>query len=140
MFTIADHLSVFLDSKGGFKIGEDSNNSLNYALGGYGNNFINNFEAFYGYDFISLTGNSFVKGSINLDYEIFKKHHINLAANFANVGDNIFEDGKWITAPDYSGYALGYGLETFIGPIELKYTWSPETKKSIWFFNLGFWF
>ena len=140
VFTIADHLSVFLDSKGGFKIGEESNNSLNYALGGYGNNFINNFEAFYGYDFISLTGNSFVKGSINLDYEIFKKHHINLAANFANVGDNIFEDGKWFTAPDYSGYALGYGLETFVGPIELKYTWSPETKKSIWFFNLGFWF
>lgn len=140
VFTIADCLSIFLDSKGGFKIGEDSNNSLNYALGGYGNNFINNFEAFYGYDFISLTGNSFVKGSINLDYEIFKKHHINLAANFANVGDNIFEDGKWFTAPDYSGYALGYGLETFVGPIELKYTWSPETKKSIWFFNLGFWF
>ena len=56
------------------------------------------------------------------------------------VGDNIFEDGKWFTAPDYSGYALGYGLETFVGPIELKYTWSPETKKSIWFFNLGFWF
>ena len=140
VFTIADHLSVFLDSKGGFKIGEESNNSLNYALGGYGNNFINNFVEFYGYDFISLTGNSFVKGSINLDYEIFKKHHINLAANFANVGDNIFEDGKWFTAPDYSGYALGYGLETFVGPIELKYTWSPETKKSIWFFNLGFWF
>ncbi|MBT8259868.1 MAG: patatin-like phospholipase family protein, partial [Bacteroidia bacterium] len=140
VFTIADYLSIILDSKGGFKIGEDSNNSLNYALGGYGNNFINNFEAFYGYDFISLTGNSFVKGSINLDYEIFKKHHINLAANFANVGDNIFEDGKWFTAPDSSGYALGYGLETFVGPIELKYTWSPETKKSIWFFNLGFWF
>ena len=139
-FSVTDKFSIVLDSKGGFKIGEDSNNSLNFALGGYGNNFINNFVEFYGYDYISLTGNSFVKGSINLDYEIFKKHHVNLAANYANVGDNIFEESEWFSSPDYSGYALGYGLESFIGPIELKYTWSPETKDSFWFFNLGFWF
>ena len=139
-FSLWDKLSVVLDSKGGFKIGEDSNNSLNFALGGYGNNFINNFVAFYGYDFISLTGNSFVKGSINIDYEFAKKHHINMAANYANVGDDIFEESEWFKAPDYSGYALGYGFESFLGPIELNYTWSPETKKSQWFFNLGFWF
>src|SRR5690606_42078868 len=101
---------------------------------------INNFESFYGYDFISLSGNSFVKGVLTLDYEIFKKNHINIAANFSNIADNIFDDGEWFTSPDYSGYAIGYALETFIGPIELKYTYSPETKKSIWFFNLGFWF
>ncbi|MDX1472184.1 MAG: hypothetical protein R3213_11860, partial [Flavobacteriaceae bacterium] len=45
-----------------------------------------------------------------------------------------------ITAPDYSGYSAGYGIETFLGPIEARYTWSPETKDSIWLFNIGFWF
>lgn len=129
-----------LITEGGFKLGDNANRSLNYALGGYGNNFINNFKSFYGYDFITLTGNSFVKGEINLDYEIFKKNHINLAANYANIEDGIFDSGEWITAPDYSGYALGYALETFLGPVEAKYTWSPEHKKSIWFFSLGFWF
>ncbi|NNK82143.1 MAG: patatin [Flavobacteriaceae bacterium] len=138
--SFSDRFSVLLDSKGGFKIGEDTNNSLNYAIGGWGNNLINNFVEFYGYDFISLTGNSFVKGSIHFDYELIKKHHISLTANYANVGDNIFENGEWFTEPDYSGYALGYGLESFIGPVEVKYTWSPETKKSIWFFSLGYWF
>jgi NTE family protein len=139
-FSAWDKLSVLIDSKGGFKIGDDSNNSLNFALGGYGNNFINNFVAFYGYDYISLTGDSFVKGSINIDYEFAKKHHVNIAANYANVGDDIFEESEWFSSPDYSGYAFGYGFESFLGPIELKYTWSPETQKSRWFFNLGFWF
>ena len=62
------------------------------------------------------------------------------AANYANIEDNLFDTGGWIQKVDYSGYAVGYGLETFIGPLEVKYTYSPEIKRSIWFFNLGFWF
>ena len=126
--------SAVIGSQGGFKIGEDSNNSLNFALGGYGNDFINNFVPFFGYDFISLSGNGYVKGSIDLDYEWLKKHHITMSANFANVGDEIYENGSWFSAPDYSGYALGYSVETFLGPLEGKVSYSPETKKSIWFF------
>lgn len=136
----SDKLSLLVGSEGGFKIGEDSNNSLNFALGGYGNDFINNFISFYGYDFISLTGNSFVKGTFHIDYEWLKKHHIILAANYSNIGEDIFEDGEWITNPDYSGYALGYSVETFLGPIEGKYSWSPEGGEGFWFINLGFWF
>ena len=81
-----------------------------------------------------------MKGVIGLDYMIFKNNHINAAANFANIEDGIFDTGEWITTPDYSGYALGYSIDTFFGPIEAKYTWSPETKQDIWFFNIGFWF
>ena len=139
-FCLTDKIAVQVGSQGGFKIGEDSNNSLDFALGGYGNDFINNFIPFFGYDYISLTGNSFVKGSVVLDFEPFKKHHIKATVNYANIGDDIFTDGEWITAPDYSGYALGYGIETFLGPIEANFSWSPETNESIWFFNLGFWF
>lgn len=132
--------SVKLTTQGGFKIGEDSSPYLDFVLGGYGNNFINNFTSFYGYDYLSARGNSYVKGMITLDYELFKKQHIIAAANFANVDDNIFDSGEWFTTPNYTGYAVGYSIETFIGPIEAKYTWSPEVKKSVWFFNLGFWF
>jgi NTE family protein len=139
-YSFTDKFSANITTQGGFNIGENDNPYLNFALGGYGNDFINNFESFYGYDFISLSGNSFVKGVFTLDYEIFKKNHINIAANYSNIEDNIFDDGEWITTPDYSGYAIGYSMETLIGPIELKYTYSPETQESIWFFNLGFWF
>ncbi|MGV8815189.1 MAG: patatin-like phospholipase family protein [Gelidibacter sp.] len=139
-FGITDKLSVDIFAQGGFKIGDNSTQTLDFALGGYGNNFINNFISFYGYDYVALTGDSFVKTTLSLDYELFKKHHITAAANFANIGYGMFETGSWFSAPNYSGYALGYGLETFLGPLEVKYTYSPERKKSIWFFNLGFWF
>ena len=139
-FKLSNHLSINTVTEGGFKIGDNSTSSLNFALGGYGNNFINNFIPFFGYDYISLAGNSFVKGTINLDYHFIKKNHIIMSANFANIEDDIFETGEWFSAPDYSGYALGYSLETFLGPIEARYSWSPETKQGKWFFNLGFWF
>jgi len=139
-FTPIDQLTFNIFTQGGFRIGEKSPNSLDFALGGYGNNFINNFVSFYGYDYLALLGNSFVKGTLSFDYEIFKKNHITFAANYANVEDNIFDSGEWITSPDFSGYALGYSIETFLGPVEARYSYSPELKSSIWFFNLGFWF
>ncbi|MEZ4855180.1 MAG: patatin-like phospholipase family protein [Gelidibacter sp.] len=138
--SFTDKLSFNILAQGGFKVGDNSTKSLDFALGGYGHNFINNFSSFYGYDYVSLVGNSFVKSTFTLDYEIFKKHHINVAANFANIEDNLFENGGWIKKVDYNGYAIGYAFETFLGPIEAKYTFSPEVKKSIWFFNVGFWF
>lgn len=138
-FGISDKLSATTFAQGGFKIGDDNTQSLDFALGGYGNNFINNFISFYGYDYVALTGDSFVKGTLSLDYEIFKRSHITFAANYANIGYGIFESGDWFNAP-YSGYAIGYGLETFLGPLEAKYTYSPERRRSMWLFNLGFWF
>lgn len=139
-FSVTNKLAFNLQTGGGFKIGDTSTQALDFALGGYGNNFINNFIPFLGYDFVSLTGNSFVKASALVDYEIFKKHHITLEGNWSNIEDDIFETGEWFTLPDYRGYALGYGVETFLGPIQIKYSYSPEQKESTWFFNIGFWF
>lgn len=139
-FSVSDKLAFNLQTGGGFKIGDKSTRTLDFALGGNGYNLINNFIPFVGYDFISLTGNSFVKASLTSDYQIFKKHHITLEGNWANVEDNIFETGEWFTLPDYRGYALGYAIETFVGPIQAKYSYSPEQNQSYWFFNVGFWF
>lgn len=138
--SFTEKLSLCLGSEGGFKIGDDSNNSLNFALGGYGQNMINNFITFYGYDYMSIIGDSFIKGTINLDYEITENHHFNFAANYAKVKNNLFSSLDWLALPDYSGYALGYAMETFAGPIEVKYSWSPEASQGAWFFNVGFWF
>ncbi len=139
-FKVSNRISFNLQTSGGFKFGDKSTTTLDFALGGYGNNFINNFVPFLGYDFISLTGNSYVKAYASANYEIFNKHHITLEGNWANVADDIFDSGEWFTLPDYRGYALGYGIETFLGPIQAKFSYSPEQRKSIWYFNIGFWF
>jgi len=139
-FRLSDKFSVNLMTSGGFSVGGNGTEALGFALGGYGNNFINNFIPFLGYDFISLTGDSFVKAYGALDYEIFKKNHLTFEANWANIDNNIFETGEWFTLPDYRGYALGYGIETFLGPIQAKYSFSPEQDEGVWYFSLGFWF
>lgn len=127
-------------TEAGFSIGEESVPFFNFVLGGYGFIPINNFRPFYGYDFLSIAGNSYLKSSGTIDCEIFKKNHLNFSANFANVENNFFDSLNWISLPKYSGYAVGYGLETIIGPAEIKYTWSPETGKRYTWFSIGFWF
>ncbi|MBS7256243.1 patatin-like phospholipase family protein [Flavobacterium branchiicola] len=138
--TLFRRATVKIGADAGFNIGSDSVPFFDYIFGGYGYNKINNFNYFYGYDFLSIAGNSYIKTDITLDYEIFKKNHVNFSANFANLGDDIFSTVDWISMPSYTGYALGYGLETIIGPIEIKQSWSPEMSKSYTWFSIGFLF
>ena len=139
-FSLFPKLALNIETEGGFKLGTSAVKTLDFVLGGYGNKLMNNFTPFFGYDFLSLPGNSYVKAYGRLDYEFIPKNHILFAANFANVDDDLFRLGDWFTAPNYTGYAFGYGLESFIGPVEILYSWSPEGKNSNFYFSIGFWF
>ncbi|MBT8185985.1 MAG: patatin-like phospholipase family protein [Eudoraea sp.] len=139
-FPIVGKLSLNVETEGGFKLGTSSISSLDFVLGGYGNNLINNFVPFLGYDFISLPGNSYVKAYARLDMEFAPKNHLLFAANYSNVDDDIFRTGEWFTAPDFSGYGLGYAWESFFGPVQLLYSWSPEVNQSNIFISVGYWF
>lgn len=132
--------TLILQTEAGFSLGNDGLPFFDFVLGGYGANTINNFRSFYGYDFLSISGNSFIKGTATIDYEFLKKNHLNFSANFANLGFDIFQAVDRISIPKYSGYALGYGIETVVGPVELKYSWSPEMTKGYVWVSAGFWF
>ena len=136
--SINKKLTLKVQSEVGFSIGEDSVPFFDFVLGGYGFNTVNNFKPFYGYDFLSIAGDSYFKSCFTLDYEFYKKNHFNLAANYANVQDQLFENGNWLSKPTYNGYAIGYGLESIIGPIEIKYAWSPELNRRYAYFTVGF--
>jgi NTE family protein len=136
--TLFKNATIKFETDAGFSFGQESVPFFNFILGGFGYNPINNFKYFYGYDFLSLTGNSYIKSTTTFDYEIFKNNHVNFSANFANIGNRIFETIDWISIPEYSGYAVGYGLETPIGPVEIKYSWSPEQPKGFTWFSIGF--
>jgi NTE family protein len=139
-FSFGKNISFVIGTEGGFKLGNTNIESLDFGLGGYSHNHINNYSSFYGYDFYMLSGDSYVKAYGSVDYEFVPGHHFNFAANYANIDDDIFNTNQWLKLPTYSGYALGYGMETFLGPLEIKYSWSPETSQPRWFINLGYWF
>lgn len=139
-FTLYRNFSARVSTETGFRIGESESNTLNFYLGGYGNKPVNNIVPFYGYDFLALAGDSYIKALFEIDYRFLGKNHFIASYNIANVDDDLYATGEWFTFPDYSGFALGYGLETFLGPAEIKYSYSPETGENKWFFSVGFWF
>lgn len=129
-----------LQSEAGINIGDNGSHYLDFVLGGYGYQTINNFRHFYGYDFIGAAADSYIRALATVDVEFYKKNHINFSANYANLENKLFKTGNWLQTPMMSGYAVGYGLETVIGPIEVKYSWSPELPKGFLWFSAGFWF
>ncbi|NKI31453.1 patatin-like phospholipase family protein [Croceivirga thetidis] len=139
-FGILPGLSLNIESEGGFKLGTSGVTSFDFVLGGFGSQRLNNFVPFFGYDFLSLPGNSFVKAFARLDYEVAPKNHLMLTANIANVEDDIFRTGEWFTEPDFSGYGVGYGFESFLGPVQIFYSFSPQVDDGNLFISVGYWF
>ena len=136
--TIFKNFSALLEAAVGVKIGGDETKSFDFFVGGYGYKESSNLVPLYGYKDLSLRGNTYLKATITLDYNIYKKGHINIAANIANVGDDLFDTKQWIDGIDYSGYAFGLGWDTFLGPIEAKYSYSPEIEDSAWYVSIGY--
>lgn len=132
--------TVFVGTEGGFKIGDDSTRTFDFFLGGFGFRNTGNLMPFVGLEPLSFRGDTYLKADLRLDYEIFANNHLFGMVNIANIGDNLFTTDQWIDGIDYSGYGLGYGFETFAGPLQLVYSYSPEVDTSQWYVSLGFWF
>ncbi len=139
VLTFFDKLSMHVIGEAGSTIGDNENRTMDFNVGGYGENFINNLIPFYGYDLAELNSNTFVKSGLTLRYEFMPKNYISTTANYARVDRNLFNSGK-LFENNKTGFMVGYGLDTFIGPIEVHYTWSPDHEANYWHFNIGYWF
>ena len=137
--TFFNKLTTHFTSEAGITVGENNNRALDYNVGGYGENFINTFVPFYGYDFAELNANAFLKSGLTFRYEFLPKNYFSATTNFARVEGDLFNEGK-IFENTKTGYMLGYGLDTFLGPIEINYAWSPDHSEKYWYFNVGYWF
>ena len=126
-------------SEAGFTLGDVHSKTFDFLLGGYNKNFVNNFVPFYGYEINALTEQTFLKSEFEFRFGLPREQYIHIIANYARVDDSVLNGGELFNETK-SGYALGYSVNTLVGPVSLKYSWSPDTKKNFWYFNLGFWF
>ncbi|MBU3011669.1 patatin-like phospholipase family protein [Polaribacter vadi] len=136
---LSDKITFQNTNEAGFTFNTNETGIFEFYLGGYNQNFINTFVPFYGYDFGELSDVSFLKTEFHLRYAFLDKHYASFIANYARLDNNVFKDID-IFKDIKSGYALGYSFDSLIGPIELKYSWSPDHRDRYWLFNLGFWF
>lgn len=126
-------------TEAGSTIGINNDLGLNYHLGGEAQNFVNTFHPFYGYDVADLNENGFLKSTFIIRREFFKENYLSFIANYARVAHDLFNKGK-LFQNTKSGYAISYGINSFLGPIELIYSWSPDSNQKFWYLNFGFWF
>ena len=138
--TIKNKVSFHLTVEGGVTFEENTSGQFLYTLGGYGENFINNYVPFYGYDFESHRDHSYLKGMLEVRYELFKSHTVGLVGNYAKTGLDILNDGA-VFEDIFSGYAIEYGYSSVIGPVKLVRDWTPDNNSSgNWYLSVGFWF
>jgi len=137
--TFGERFTFQLNNEAGFTFNNPTSEVFDFYLGGYNQNYINTFFTMYGYDFAELSNKSFIKSEFTLRYRFFENHYGSIIANYARLDNNVFKDID-LFKNVFSGYVIGYSYNSFLGPIELKYSWSPETKQRYWLFNLGFWF
>ncbi|MDB4297646.1 patatin-like phospholipase family protein [Flavobacteriaceae bacterium] len=140
--TIYKRVNFLLEADGAISFSEDVLNNFNYSLGSYGQNFINNFVTLHGYNFSEIEGNSFIKTTAQIRYQFYKKNYIDFLANFALVTDDVLE---FLKTSSYfnntnQGYSIGYSNDSSLGPLEIRYSFSPEINSSIFFISAGFWF
>ena len=138
-YTFFDKLTLHFITEAGIKIGNNENKVLDYHLGGLGENYINTFIPFYGYEFGSLTGDAYLLSTLKGRYKLFENHYLLWAASAARINNDLFNEGR-IFENTKIGFGLGYGIDSFVGPIELNISYSPDTDQSYWYFNLGYWF
>ncbi|MGB0836972.1 MAG: patatin-like phospholipase family protein [Flavobacteriaceae bacterium] len=135
---LKDKLTLDFSAGGGVTL-RNSLFAFDYFGGGYGENYINNFIPLYGYDFAAVYGDSYAKLGLDVRYEVLKKSHLLIGANAGRFSDSLFQGQTPFEDIDF-GFAAGVGLQSIIGPIDLKYGFSPVTGRSQWYFDLGFWF
>ena len=138
-YTVFNKLTLQYIAQAGITIGSSGNTIHDYHLGGSNENFINTFVSFYGYDISDLNDTGYLKSTFILRYELFKDNYLSFIGNYGRVNSDLWNGGS-IFENTVSGYGVGYTWDTFVGPIELKYTWSPDDKREFWLINVGFWF
>lgn len=135
---VAKNLTFIGGLEAGFVLGRQHTRTMDFLLGGYGYASMHNMVQLYGYAPFSLRGDSYFTIKAEVDFEFLPKNHINFAYNIANVGDDLFETKDWFRKIQYTGFAIGYGIETFLGPIDIKYSYSPELKDSEFYVVVGY--
>ena len=121
-----------------------------YFAGSLGQNYFRNQVAMPGYRFqeyliIDETGlytpEGIAKLQLTLRYELFSNNYLSLFGAGAYVngpGANPFD---FFSVGDLiAGYGIGYGIDSFLGPLELAYHASAVDGKGYFYLNLGHWF
>lgn len=109
-----------------------------FILGGFVEQEFMNYSRFYGLPFITSAGDHLMLVGGKLQAKILRNHYLSGFFNMASL-KNDFEDIQPLKY-QFTGYGIGYGYDSPLGPIIGLWTYSPTTKRGLFNVSLGFWF
>ncbi len=133
-------LSFFVaaELKAGASLGDKSPEGLDFFMGGYGYQDLGYFVPFFGQEVMALRGNSFLLTQVNATIALSAKSRLLARAQVGGIGHNLFDDLHWRNTMEQSSVALGYAIETFLGPLELWRGYASGVRDGIWQLSLGY--
>lgn len=131
-------LSINLFGDYGNYITGNAPTTQKFILGGFVEQDFMNYSRFYGLPFITSAGDHLMLVGGKLQAKILKNHYLSGFFNMASL-KNDFEDIQPLKY-QFTGYGLGYGYDSPLGPIIGLWTYSPSTKRGLFNVSLGFWF
>jgi len=120
----------------GYTFGSGIYISRVFFLGGLGSHYLPGMVSFSGLNVAQLTGKYLYSGRLKLQYEFLKKNYI---IGTVDVGNARFElEDIFDIKKAAMGYAIGWGYQSFFGPVEFSVMGSNFRGISA-FINIGFW-
>ncbi len=135
---IKDRFAIRLGALLGVTIGSQPPLPYRFFLGGNCKQDLNNAIPFYGYGAWGDAGKYIGKADLAFQYEFARRGYLTLFGNVANLRDSYSDLSSKRFNRD--GLGIGCGLESPIGPLEIKYSYSSSAKRNRIYVNLGFWF
>ncbi len=123
---------------GAATIGPDAPFAYSIFLGSMGENYTQSIFPFIGYRYMELFGRNALTARADLWYEAFDNHFFTLHANIGKLEPTIGD--LYSSDVLLDGYALSYGYNSPIGPLELFVARSTNHSDWLTYVRLGFWF
>ena len=120
----------------GYTLGSGTYISRIFFLGGLGAHYLPGMVTFSGLNMAQLKGTYLYAGRIRLQYKFLKKNYIMATLDAGNARSSLSEMSDLQSAA--MGYAIGWGYDSFFGPIEFSVMGSNYRGLSA-FINIGFW-
>ncbi len=95
-----------------------------------------NFEDLPFLDPLSINATKFFRSTVVFDYIFAKKHHLEIGGHYLTYDNTDYLWGE--NKQNISGISISYGYESFLGPVKLTFSRSPDTDKHNVSFTFGY--
>ena len=84
--------------------------------------------------------NMLLTASLQMRQRLWKNNYLLLTGNYARIAERPCDLFRGREAHGLFGMGVGYMYNSFLGPLEVQFSWSNRTKQVSWYAGVGFFF